>query len=64
MKLFIVEVYVDDGWDRFTSSHRVLAENEKRACELAVNYWLAKDDTNIVRAQEIHEIQLNEGVIY
>lgn len=64
MKMYSVKVYVDDGWQRFYETHKVLADNKVRAGVLAVNYWKRKDSTNIVKLQKVEELgELTEGVI-
>ena len=62
--MYSVKVYVDDGWQRFYETHKVLADNKDRAGELAVNYWLRKDSTNIVKLQKVEEVgEITEGVL-
>lgn len=64
MKIFEVKVYVDDGWQRFYTTHKVLADNKVRAGVLAVNFWQKKDSTNIVKLQSVKELEnFTEGVI-
>ena len=64
MKLFCVDLWVDDGWQRFTIVHKVLAVTEKRAVELAIDFWKKKDSANIVRARDVYELKdFVEGVI-
>lgn len=64
MKMYEVKVWVDDGWQRFTTVHKVLADNKVRAGVLAVNYWKRKDSTNIVKLQNVEELgELTEGVL-
>ena len=64
MKMYSVKVYVDDGWQRFYETHKVLADNKDRAGVLAVNYWLRKDSTNIVKLQKVEEVgEITEGVL-
>lgn len=62
MELYKVELFVDDGWERFTTKHYVLAETEKRALELAVQWWKDKDYTNIVRPQKCERLPMTEKV--
>ena len=62
--MYEVKVYVDDGWQRFYETHKVLADNKVHAGVLAVNYWKSKDSTNIVKLQKVEELgELTEGVI-
>ncbi len=64
MKIFEVTVYVDDGWERFYTTHKVLANGKIRAGQLACNYWQDKDSTNIVKLQSVEELEnFTEGVI-
>jgi len=64
MKIFEVKVYVDDGWQRFYTTHKVLANCKVRAALLACNYWKKKDSTNIVKLQSVEELEnFTEGVI-
>lgn len=64
MKMYSVKVYVDDGWERFYTTHKVLADDKDRAGVLAVNYWLRKDSTNIVKLQKVEELgEPTEGVL-
>lgn len=64
MKIFKVKVWVDDGWQRFTTIHKVIADNKVRAGVLAINYWKRKDSTNIVKLQDVKELEnFVEGVI-
>ena len=64
MKIFEVKVWVDDGWQRFTTIHKVMADNKVRAGGLAVDYWKKKDSTNIVQLQSVEELEnFTEGVI-
>lgn len=62
--MYEVKVYVDDGWQRFYTTHKVLADNKVRAGVLAVNYWKKKDSSNIVKLQKVEELgELTEGVL-
>lgn len=64
MKIFEVKVWVDDGWQRFTTIHKVMANSKVRAGVLAIDYWKRKDSTNIVKLQEVKELEdFVEGVI-
>jgi len=64
MKIFEVTVYVDDGWERFYTTHKVLANCKVRAGQLACDYWQSKDSTNIVKLQSVKELEnFTEGVI-
>ena len=64
MKIFEVEVYVDDGWQRFYTTHKVLADCKVRAGRLACDYWQKKDGSNIVKLQSVEELKnFTEGVI-
>jgi hypothetical protein len=64
MKIFEVKVYVDDGWQRFYTTHKVLADCKIRAVQLAFDYWWKKDSTNIVKLQSVKELEnFTEGVI-
>ena len=64
MKIFEVEVYVDDGWQRFYTTHKVLADCKVRAGRLACDYWQKKDRSNIVKLQSVEELKnFTEGVI-
>lgn len=64
MKIFEVKVYVDDGWERFYTTHKVLANCEVRAGRLACDYWRKKDNTNIVQLQSVKELKdFIEGII-
>jgi hypothetical protein len=64
MKIFEVNVYVDDGWERFYTTHKVLADCKARAGQLACDYWQSKDSTNIVKLQSVEELEnFTEGVI-
>ena len=64
MKIFEVKVYVDDGWQRFYTTHKVLANCKVRAAWLACDYWRKKDSTNIVKLQSVEELEnFTEGVI-
>ena len=64
MKIFEVEVYVDDGYERFYPLHKVLADNKVRAGRLACDYWREQDSTNIVKLQSVKELEnFTEGVI-
>ena len=64
MKIFEVQVYVDDGWERFCTTHKVLADCKARAGRLAYEYWQAKDSTNIVKLESVEELEnFTEGVI-
>lgn len=64
MKMYSVKVYVDDSWQRFYETHKVLADNKVRAGVLAVNYWKRKDSSNIVKLQKVEELgELTEGVV-
>ena len=64
MKIFEVKVYVDDGWQRFYTIHKVLANCKIRAGQLACEYWQKKDSTNIVELQSVKELEnFTEGVI-
>lgn len=64
MKIFEVKVYVDDGWERFYTTHKVLANCKVRAGRLACDYWRDKDSTNIVKLQSVEELEnFTEGVI-
>ena len=62
--MYKVQVYVDDGWDRFYTTHKVVANCKVRAGVLAVNYWKKKDSTNIVQLQNVEEVgEITEGVL-
>jgi hypothetical protein len=62
--MYEVEVYVDDGWERFYTTHKVIANSKVRAGVLAVDFWKKKDSTNIVQLQKVKEIgEITEGVI-
>ena len=64
MKIFEVKVYVDDGWQRFYTTHKVLANSKERAGQLACDYWQKKDSSNIVKLQSVKELEdFTEGVI-
>ena len=64
MKIFEVKVYVDDGWQRFYTTHKVLADCKMRAGQLACDYWQSKDSANIVKLQNVEELEnFVEGVI-
>ena len=64
MKIFEVKVYVDDGWQRFYTTHKVPANCKVRAGRLACEYWRKKDSTNIVELQSVKELEnFTEGVI-
>lgn len=64
MKIFEVTVYVDDGWERFSTTHKVIANCKVRAGRLACDYWRAKDSTNIVKLESVEELEnFTEGVI-
>lgn len=64
LKIYLVETWIDDGWERFTTEHKVLARNEQRAKELVICYWLNKDSSNIVKVLDVKElIEFTEGVI-
>ena len=64
MKIFEVKVYVDDGWQRFYTTHKVLANDKERAAWLACNFWQKKDSSNIVKLQNVKELEnFVEGVI-
>ena len=64
MKIFEVNVYVDDGWQRFYTTHKVLADCKMRAGQLACDYWRSKDSANIVKLQNVEELEnFVEGVI-
>lgn len=64
MKIFEVEVFVDDGWKRFYTTHKVLADCKIRAGQLVCDYWQSKDSTNIVKLQSVEELKdFTEGVI-
>ena len=64
MKIFEVKVYVDDGWQRFYTTHKVLATCKVRAGRLACDYWQKKDSSNIVKLQSVKELEnFTEGVI-
>ena len=64
MKIFEVKVWVDDGWQRFTTIHKVMADNKVRAGWLACDFWRKKDSTNIVKLQSVEELEnFTEGVI-
>lgn len=64
MKIFEVKVYVDDGWERFRTTHKVLADCKTKAVALAFDYWWKKDSTNIVKLQSVKELEnFTEGVI-
>lgn len=64
MKIFEVKVYVDDGWQRFYTTHKVLADCKLRAGQLACDYWQKKDSSNIVKLQSVEELEdFTEGVI-
>ena len=64
MKLFDVTAYIDDGWDRFTTTHKVLASDRDRAANLVVIFWKQKDDTNIVKIRNVQELSnFTEGII-
>ena len=63
-RVYLVKAWIDDGWQRFTIEHKVLAYNEKRAKELVTRYWLNKDSSNIVRILDAKELtEFVEGVI-
>lgn len=63
-KVYLVKAWIDDGWQRFTIEHKVLAHNEQRAKELVTRYWLDKDSSNIVRVLNAKELtEFVEGVI-
>lgn len=63
-KIYLVKTWVDDGWQRFTTKHKVLASNEQRAKELVTRYWLDKDSTNLVEVLDVKELtEFIEGVI-
>ena len=63
-KIYLVKAWIDDGWQRFTIKHKVLAYNEQRAKELVTRYWLDKDSSNIVRILDAEELtEFVEGVI-
>ena len=57
MKIFEVKVWVDDGWQRFTTIHKVMADNKVRAGWLACDFWRKKDSTNIVKLQSVEELE-------
>ena len=62
--IYLVKAWIDDGWQRFTIEHKVLANNEQRAKELVTRYWLDKDSSNIVRILDAKELNdFVEGVI-
>ena len=64
MKIFEVKVYVDDGWQRFYTTHKVLADCKMRPGQLACDYWQSKDSANIVKLQNVEELEnFVEGVI-
>lgn len=64
MKIFEVKVYVDDGWERFSTIHKALANCKVRAGRLACDYWRNKDSTNIIKLQSVEELEdFTEGVI-
>ena len=64
MKIFEVEVYVDDGWQRFYTTHKVLADCKIRAGQLACDFWQKKDSANIVKLKSVEELEnFTEGVI-
>jgi hypothetical protein len=64
MKIFEVKVYVDDGWQRFYTTHKVLANSKEKAGQLACDFWQKKDSTNIVKLQSVKELEdFTEGVI-
>jgi hypothetical protein len=63
-RVYLVKAWIDDGWQRFTIEHKVLAYNEQRAKELVTRYWLDKDSSNIVRVLDAKELtEFVEGVI-
>ena len=63
-RVYLVKAWIDDGWQRFTIEHKVLAYNEQRAKELVTHYWLNKDSSNIVRILDVNELAgFVEGVI-
>lgn len=63
-KVYLVKVWVDDGWQRFTIEHKVLANCKVRAAWLACDFWRKKDSTNIVKLQSVEELEnFTEGVI-
>lgn len=65
MKIFEVKVYVDDGWQRFYTTHKVLANCKARAGWLACDYWRKKDSINIVELKGVEELEnFTEGVIF
>ena len=65
MKIFEVKVYVDDGWQRFYTTHKVLANCKARAGYLACNYWRKKNSLNIVKLKGVEELEnFTEGVIF
>ena len=62
--IYLVKAWIDDGWQRFTIEHKVLAYNEQRAKELVTRYWLDKDSSNIVHVLNVNELAgFAEGVI-
>ena len=64
MKIFEVEVYVDDGWQRFYTTHKVLADCKMRAGQLACDFWQKKDSANIVKLKSVEELEnFTEGVL-
>ena len=64
MKIFEVKVYVDDRWQEFYTTHKVLANDKERAAWLAYNFWHRKDSANIVKIQKVEELEnFVEGVI-
>ena len=64
IKNFEVKVWVDDGWQCFTTIHKVMADNKVRAGWLACDFWRKKDSTNIVKLQSVEELEnFTEGVI-
>lgn len=64
MNIYLVKAWIDDGWQRFTIEHKVLANNIERAKELVKQYWIEKDHTNIVQILDAYPLKdFIEGVI-
>ena len=63
-KVYLVKVWVGEGWQRVTIEYKVLAYNEQRAKELVTHYWLNKNSSNTMRIIDVKELnEFVEGII-